>query len=128
MSWLNRLLPSRVRTDVSQKKGVPEGLWVKCGGCSTVLYRQELQRMFHVCPKCDFHHRMNARERLAMLFDDGQYQEISADLEPIDRLKFRDLKKYKDRINAAQKSSQEKEALIVGPRLIRSTVSCVISL
>lgn len=114
MSWLDRLLPSRVRTDVSQKKGVPEGLWIKCAGCSTVLYRKELQKKFNVCPKCTHHHRLSARERLAMLFDNGQYQELAASLEPIDRLKFRDLKKYKDRVSSAQKASQEKEAIVLG--------------
>jgi acetyl-CoA carboxylase carboxyl transferase subunit beta len=113
MSWLNRLLPSRVRTDVSQKKGVPEGLWVKCDGCGSVLYRKELDRMLGVCSKCQHHHRISARARFEMIFDQGDYREIAEHKEPIDRLKFRDLKKYKDRISAAQKSSQEKEAILV---------------
>lgn len=114
MSWLNRLLPSRVRTDVSQKKGVPEGLWVKCDGCGSVLYRKELEHKLNVCSKCNHHHRIGARKRLAMLFDNQQYSELGQEKEPVDRLKFKDLKKYKDRISSAQKVSQENEAIVVG--------------
>lgn len=113
MSWLMNLLPSRIRTETSQKKGVPEGLWVKCQGCGEVLYRTELQKNLSVCVKCDFHHRICARERLAQCLDPNSFEEIAADLEPIDRLKFRDSKKYKDRIVQAQKSTGEKEALVV---------------
>ena len=113
MSWLKNLLPSRIRTDASQKKGVPEGLWVKCLGCSEVLYRTELEKNLSVCPKCNHHHRLSARDRLAQFLDDLGQDEIAADLEPIDRLKFRDSKKYKDRIIQAQKATGEKEALIV---------------
>ncbi len=113
MSWLKNLLPSRIRTETSQKKGVPEGLWVKCLGCGEVLYRSELEKNLSVCPKCDHHHRICARERLAQFLDESGQEEIASDLEPIDRLKFRDSKKYKDRIVQAQKSTGEKEALIV---------------
>lgn len=113
MSWLKNLLPSKVRTEISQKKGVPEGLWVKCLSCSEVLYRSELEKNLSVCPKCDHHHRLSARDRLAQFMDDLGQDEIAADLEPIDRLKFRDSKKYKDRIIQAQKATGEKEALIV---------------
>ena len=113
MSWLMNLLPSRIRTETSQKKGVPEGLWVKCQGCGEVLYRTELQKNLSVCVKCDFHHRICARERLAQCLDPNSFEEIAADLEPIDRLRFRDSKKYKDRIVQAQKSTGEKEALVV---------------
>ncbi|MCX7091168.1 MAG: acetyl-CoA carboxylase, carboxyltransferase subunit beta [Legionellales bacterium] len=113
MSWLMNLLPSRIRTETSQKKGVPEGLWVKCLGCGEVLYRTELEKNLSVCIKCDFHHRICARERLAQCLDPNSFEEIAADLEPIDRLKFRDSKKYKDRIVQAQKATGEKEALIV---------------
>jgi acetyl-CoA carboxylase carboxyl transferase subunit beta len=114
MSWLQKLLPSKVRTDASQKKGVPEGLWVKCKGCGEVLYRLELEKNLLVCSKCHHHHRMSARDRLTYFLDaDNKIQEIGQDLEPIDRLKFRDSKKYKDRIIAAQKSTNEKEALVV---------------
>lgn len=113
MSWLKNLLPSKVRTETSQKKGVPEGLWVKCLGCSEVLYRTELEKNLSVCPKCNHHHRVSARDRLTQFLDDSGQHEIAADLEPIDRLKFRDSKKYKDRIIQAQKATGEKEALIV---------------
>ena len=113
MSWLKKLLPSRITTETSQKKGVPEGLWVKCQGCGEVLYRSELEKNLSVCPKCSHHHRLSARDRLAQFLDDLGQDEIAADLEPIDRLKFRDSKKYKDRIIQAQKATGEKEALVV---------------
>lgn len=113
MSWLKKLLPSMVRTETSQKKGVPEGLWMKCLGCQEVLYRSELEKNLLVCPKCNHHHRLSARIRIAQFLDELGQEEIAADLEPIDRLKFRDSKKYKDRILQAQKSTGEKEALIV---------------
>jgi acetyl-CoA carboxylase carboxyl transferase subunit beta len=113
MSWLKKLLPSKIRTDTSQKKGVPEGLWVKCKSCNAVLYRTELEKNLSVCPKCNHHHRISARDRLAQFLDDLGQDEIAAELEPIDRLKFRDSKKYKDRISQAQKATGEKEALIV---------------
>ena len=113
MSWLKNLLPSKIRTETSQKKGVPEGLWVKCLGCNEVLYGTELEKNLSVCPKCNHHHRVSARDRLAQFLDGVGQNEIAADLEPIDRLKFRDSKKYKDRITQAQKATGEKEALIV---------------
>lgn len=113
MSWLMNLLPSRIRTETSQKKGVPEGLWIKCLGCSEVLYRTELEKNLSVCQKCNHHHRISARERIAQCLDPNGQEEIAADLEPIDRLKFKDSKKYKDRISQAQKATGEKEALIV---------------
>ncbi len=113
MSWLKKLLPSKIRTEASQKKGVPEGLWVKCQGCNEVLYRSELEKNLSVCIKCNHHHRLSARNRLAQFLDDLGQDEIAADLEPIDRLKFRDSKKYKDRITQAQKATGEKEALVV---------------
>ena len=113
MSWLKKLLPSRITTETSQKKGVPEGVWVKCQSCGEVLYRTELEKNLSVCPKCNHHHRLSARVRLAQFLDDLGQDEIAAELEPIDRLKFRDSKKYKDRISQAQKSTGEKEALIV---------------
>lgn len=112
MSWFKKLLPSRVQTETNQKKGVPEGLWLKCGGCNEVLYSTELAKNLMVCASCDFHHRISARERIAQFLDNSTQEEIAADLEPQDRLKFRDSKKYKDRILQAQKSTGEKEALI----------------
>ncbi len=113
MSWLQKLLPSKVRTDTAQKKGVPEGLWIKCKGCGEVLYRLELEKNLLVCNKCKHHHRLSARDRLKHFLDDDIITEIGANLEPVDRLKFRDSKKYKDRISQAQKHTNEKEAIVV---------------
>lgn len=119
MSWLKKLLPSKIRTETSQKKGVPEGVWVKCKGCNEILYRAELEKNLMVCFKCNHHHRLSARERLAQLLDEKDRIEIAAELEPIDRLKFRDSKKYKDRIIQAQKATGEREALVVMKGSIR---------
>ncbi len=113
MSWLKKLLPSRIRTDATTKKGVPEGLWSKCDKCGAVLYRSELERNLEVCPKCSHHMRLSARKRLEYFLDNGSEVEIGAEVLPVDKLKFRDLKKYKDRLSAAQKSTNEKEALVV---------------
>lgn len=113
MSWFKNLLPSKVRAE-GRKKGVPEGLWSKCESCGAVLYRAELERNLGVCLKCTHHHRISARRRLTVfLDDDGAIQELATDIEAVDWLKFRDSKKYKDRLNAAQKQTQEKEALLV---------------
>ncbi|TAK79324.1 MAG: acetyl-CoA carboxylase carboxyltransferase subunit beta [Gammaproteobacteria bacterium] len=112
MSWFKKLLPSRIRTGASSKKGVPEGLWSKCDNCSSVLYRTELERNLEICPKCDYHIRLTARKRLEYFLDTGTGVEIAAEVGPEDRLKFRDLKKYKDRLATAQKDTGEKEALI----------------
>lgn len=113
MSWLKKLLPSKIRTETTQKKGVPEGIWVKCQGCQALLYHAELKRHLSVCFKCNHHHRLSARERIAQFLDESNQVEIAKQLEPIDRLKFRDSKKYKDRIHQAQKASGEKEAIVV---------------
>jgi acetyl-CoA carboxylase carboxyl transferase subunit beta len=113
MSWLKKLLPSKIRTETAQKKGVPEGIWVKCEGCQALLYRAELKKNLSVCFKCNHHHRINARERLGQFLDEGTELELDQALEPIDRLKFRDSKKYKDRIIQAQKATGEREALVV---------------
>ncbi|TAL61868.1 MAG: acetyl-CoA carboxylase carboxyltransferase subunit beta [Legionella sp.] len=113
MSWFKKLLPSRIRTETKQKKGVPEGLWIKCVGCNEVLYSTELAKNLMVCPACNHHHRISARERIAQFLDEANQEEIAPLLEPIDRLKFRDSKKYKDRISQAQKATGEKEAFVV---------------
>lgn len=126
MSWLKKLLPSKIRTETAQKKGVPEGIWVKCESCGDVLYRAELKRNLSVCPKCNHHHRLSARERLALFLDDNEYTEIAAELEPIDRLKFRDSKKYKERIALAQKITGEREALVVAQGRLK-TLPVVVS-
>jgi acetyl-CoA carboxylase carboxyl transferase subunit beta len=111
MSWLTKLIPSKIRTESTTKK-VPEGLWSKCANCNAVLYRAELERNFEVCPKCDHHMRMSGRRRLETFLDEEPRVEIAPELEPVDALKFRDLKKYKDRLNAAQKTTHEKDALV----------------
>ena len=113
MSWFKKLLPSRIRTGSSSKKGVPEGIWSKCSSCNSVLYRSELERNLEVCPKCDYHIRIPARKRLDYFLDPQMKVEIASEVGPEDKLKFRDLKKYKDRLSTAQKETGEKEALIV---------------
>src|SRR5579872_1954953 len=113
MSWFKKLLPSRIRTETVTKKGVPEGLWSKCEKCNAILYRSELERSLEVCPKCNYHMRISARKRLEYFLDQGELIEIGNDVLAVDQLKFKDLKKYKDRLTAAQKASNEKEALIV---------------
>jgi len=112
MNWFGKLLPLRIRTDASSKKSIPEGLWSKCGGCGAVLYRAELERNADVCMKCNHHHRIGARRRLDLFLDQAGREEIGAELEPIDILKFKDSKKYKDRILQAQKATDETDALI----------------
>ncbi len=112
MSWFEKLIPSRIRTDASSKKSIPEGLWIKCDRCSAVLYRAELERNMDVCPQCGHHFRIGARRRLDLFLDEEGREEIGANLEPIDILKFKDSKKYKDRLSQAQKATEEKDALI----------------
>ncbi|MCP3672582.1 MAG: acetyl-CoA carboxylase carboxyltransferase subunit beta [Gammaproteobacteria bacterium] len=113
MSWFEKLMPSRILTDGSSKRAVPEGLWDKCPGCSAVLYRAEMERNLDVCPKCSHHNRIGARRRLDTFLDPDSMEEIGADLSPIDPLKFKDTKKYKERISQAQKKTGEKDAMIV---------------
>jgi acetyl-CoA carboxylase carboxyl transferase subunit beta len=121
MSWLQKLMPSRIRTEGNTAKGrVPEGLWEKCDGCGAILYRPELERNLEVCPKCGHHHYISARKRLGALFDEGSSEELFANLEPVDMLKFRDSKKYKDRIVAAQKNTGEKDALVAMHGLLKT--------
>jgi acetyl-CoA carboxylase carboxyl transferase subunit beta len=113
LSWFEKLMPSSIRTDSSTKRGVPEGLWTKCSACNSVLYRAELERNLDVCPKCNHHMRVYGRKRLEMFLDEGTTEEIGANLVPFDKLKFKDSKKYKDRLIQAQKNTGEKDALIV---------------
>jgi acetyl-CoA carboxylase carboxyl transferase subunit beta len=112
MSWLKKIFNTGIRTEGGQKKAVPEGLWTKCAVCNAVLYRAELERNQEVCPKCDHHMRLGARRRLQHFLDEEPRVEIAANIEPVDALKFKDQKKYKDRITAAQKNTDEKDALI----------------
>ena len=104
-------MPSRISTE-KRTKSVPEGVWIKCQSCDAQLYRNELERNLHVCPKCNFHMRIGARKRLEAFLDPESQQELSATLEPEDPLKFRDSKKYRDRIVQAQKKTGEKDALV----------------
>jgi acetyl-CoA carboxylase carboxyl transferase subunit beta len=114
VSWFEKLIPSRIRTEANNKRAVPEGLWDKCPGCSAVLYRAELERNLDVCPKCNYHNRVGARRRLALFLDSVESaEEIGAELESIDPLKFKDLKKYRERLAQAQKQTNEREALVV---------------
>ncbi len=113
MSWLDKIVPAAVRRgEQAHKSAVPEGLWSKCPRCEAVLYRPELERNLEVCPKCSHHFRIGARRRLDMFLDPEGCTEICTEVEPIDRLKFRDIKKYKDRLSAAQKLTGERDALI----------------
>ncbi len=111
-NWLEKILPAVRRPQENRRSTIPEGLWRKCPRCDSVLYRPELERNLEVCPKCEHHLRVGARKRLKMFLDDGPISEIGADLAPVDRLKFKDSKKYKDRLVAAQKDTQERDALI----------------
>jgi len=115
MSWFEKLIPSRIRTDATtaKKKSIPEGLWHNCPACNTVLYRADLERNLEVCPKCEHHERLGGRKRLDLFLDKDERQEIAEDVSPIDILKFKDSKKYIDRIKASQKATEEKDALIV---------------
>lgn len=113
MSWYEKLIPSRIRTEATVKRGVPEGLWEKCPACKGVLYRAELERNLDVCPKCGHHMRIGARRRLDTFLDPDDRREIGDDLFPTDVLRFRDSKKYRDRITQAQKKTGEKDAIIV---------------
>ncbi len=113
MSWFENLIPSKIRTEGTQKKNVPEGLWTKCDNCQAILYRVELERNSDVCPKCNHHMRIGARRRLDGFLDPHEQTEIAGELEPVDILKFKDSKKYKDRLTQAQKNTNEKDALVV---------------
>ena len=116
MSWLEKILPVIGK---SAKKSIPEGLWSKCPKCNSVLYKEELKRLTHVCPQCDHHLRMSARERIASFLDEAHQVEIGANIESVDPLQFKDQKKYKDRYIDAQKKTGEKDALVVKQGLLK---------
>lgn len=127
MSWFEKLMPSRIRTESTTKKtSVPEGLWAKCDACSAVLYRAEVTRNLEVCPKCNHHMRMSGRTRLDVFLDAEGREEIAANLEPMDMLRFKDSKKYKDRIIQSQRDTGEKDVLIVMCGTVKSVplVAC----
>ena len=121
MSWLDKIVPNVVKP--SNRRGeskIPEGLWKKCPKCASMLYRPELEKSLDVCPKCDHHMRISARRRLDLFLDKDGREEISADLQAIDRLKFKDVKRYRDRISTAQKTTGEKDALIAMEGTLKS--------
>ncbi len=126
MSWFSKLLPSKIRTTSGKKKEIPEGLWSKCPACEGFLFRSELERNLEVCPKCGHHLRLSARKRLDQFLDRDLREEIGAECIPEDRLKFKDSKKYKDRLIDAQKQTGEKDALVVMRGLLkgRPLVAC----
>ncbi len=114
MSWLDKLIPTIGRNDPQKgrRSSVPEGLWKKCVKCEGVLYRPELEKNLDICPKCEHHMRIGARRRLDIFLDADNREEVFADIEPVDRLKFKDKKRYRDRLSAAQKTTGEKDALV----------------
>jgi acetyl-CoA carboxylase carboxyl transferase subunit beta len=111
MSWFEKLMPSRIKTE-RRTRSIPEGLWSKCPACDAVLYRAELERNLFVCPKCEHHMRISARVRLDKFLDAGSGKEVFAGLEPLDPLKFKDSKRYRDRLVQSQKAVDEKDALV----------------
>jgi len=114
MSWFEKLRPSTIRTEASAKKvTVPEGLWSKCPNCNAILYNSELEKNYSVCPKCEHHMRISARARLDMFLDEDGREEIGKNIKPLDPLKFKDIKKYRDRLILAQKQTKEHDALVV---------------
>ncbi|MCG3886862.1 acetyl-CoA carboxylase carboxyltransferase subunit beta [Photobacterium leiognathi] len=125
MSWLEKIL-TKSNIVSSRKVSIPEGVWTKCTSCDQVLYHADLERNLEVCPKCDHHMRMKARRRLETFLDADTQVEIAAELEPQDKLKFRDSKKYKDRLSAVQKATGEKDALVAmkGDLLGLPVVAC----
>ena len=112
MSWLEKILPPRINT-TETKKSMPEGLWIKCPSCEEVLYNADLEVNQHVCPKCDHHLRIGARARLDKLLDEDGRIEIGQEVKPIDTLKFKDSRKYTDRLSEATKQTKETDALVV---------------
>lgn len=125
MSWFERIRPSRIKTE-RRTRSVPEGLWKKCPACDAVLYLAEIERNLQVCPKCGYHMRINPRERLLRFFDPGSMTELAADIQPEDPLKFKDTKRYRDRLAQTQKQTGERDALVVmaGKLLDLGVVAC----
>ncbi len=122
MSWFKKLLPPRIKRDsgTGKKATVPEGLWVKCSSCDAVLYRADLDKNLNVCPKCSHHNRLGGRARLELLLDEETQFEIGADIYPVDSLKFKDSRKYPERLDEAQKSTGETDALVVLQGTVKS--------
>jgi len=125
MSWLTKLMPSRIRTEGGGKRAVPEGLWEKCDRCGAALYGPELEKNLRVCPKCNHHMSIGARERLVAFLDDEPGEEIGASLGPVDALHFKDQKKYAERIKAAQKATGERDAMVAVQGQLKGHPICV---
>ncbi|WP_037587763.1 acetyl-CoA carboxylase, carboxyltransferase subunit beta [Stenoxybacter acetivorans] len=121
MSWLDKILPPKIKHEESGKSTIPDGLWQKCPSCAATLYASDLKNNQQVCPKCGYHNPMTARERLSLLLDETGREEIGADITPVDILKFKDSKKYPDRLSAARKLTKEEDALVV----MRGTINGV---
>ncbi len=113
MSWFQRIMPPKIQKQKNKTGSTPEGLWDKCPACQAILYQKEIERSLYVCPKCDHHYRVGARQRLDDFLDNGEREEIGSNLVSNDPLRFRDSKRYRDRLTATQKKTGEKEALIV---------------
>ena len=119
MSWFDRLIPPKIKgVGAAARRGVPQGLWRKCDQCNAVLYGADLDRSLQVCPKCGHHMRLSARARLQGFFDDSSFREIGSKVRSVDVLRFRDIKRYRDRLAEAQKRSEETEALVAGSGLM----------
>jgi acetyl-CoA carboxylase carboxyl transferase subunit beta len=127
MSWLEKIIPPRIKRSTSPKKTIPDGLWVKCPSCESVLYRADLEINLQVCPKCEHHLRISARKRIDHLLDEDMREELAKEITPVDILKFKDLKKYSERIADASSQTGESDALIIVTGCIKSipvVVSC----
>jgi acetyl-CoA carboxylase carboxyl transferase subunit beta len=113
LSWFRKLLPPKIKREGTQKKAVPEGLWSKCPSCEAVLYFTDLENNLHVCPKCSFHNRLSARQRLDLFLDSEGRAELASEVLPLDPLKFKDSRKYSERLDEAEKETGETDALVV---------------
>ncbi len=121
MSWFRKLLPPKIKREgTAPKKAVPEGLWSKCPSCQATLYFTDLENNQHVCPKCTYHNRITARQRLDLFFDPDGRAEIGSEVVPVDSLKFKDSKKYTDRLDDAEKATAETDALVVVQGTVKS--------
>jgi acetyl-CoA carboxylase carboxyl transferase subunit beta len=118
MNWFKKIMPSRIKTE-RRTRSVPEGLWSKCPSCGAVLYQAELARNLHVCPKCSHHMRIGSRQRIGSFLDEGAREEIGAEVVPTDPLKFKDSKRYKDRLASAQKALNEDDAMVAMSGMVK---------
>jgi acetyl-CoA carboxylase carboxyl transferase subunit beta len=120
MTWFRKLLPPKIKREGTQKKAVPEGLWSKCPSCEAVLYFTDLENNLHVCPKCAFHNRLTARQRVDLFLDPEGRAELGAEVIPVDALKFKDSRKYTERLHEAEKETGETDALVVMEGAVKS--------